>query len=74
MTYAEATENDLANPASSSQQVEMYELPHREGQHMVKGVAVPQKIPTRSSCLPPPNQKYPDDIVNKLLESLKNVT
>ena len=41
---------------------------------MVTGVTVRQEIPTRSSSLPPPNQKYPDDIVYKLLESLKNVT
>ena len=41
---------------------------------MVKGVTVPQEFTTRSSRLPPPNQKYSDDIVNKLLESLKNVT
>ena len=41
---------------------------------MVTGVTVPQEIPTRSSSLPPPNQKYPNDLVNKLLESLKNVT
>ena len=38
------------------------------------GVTVPHETATRSSSLHTPNQKYPDDIVNKLLKSLKNVT
>ena len=71
------TETDEINPVnagSTPQLSEMYELHRHEGQHMVTGVTVPQEIPTRSSSLPPPNQKYPNGIVNKLLESLKNVT
>ena len=70
----ETTETDLTEPGMSFQRPEIYELPQRESQHMVTGVTVPQEIPTRSSSLPPPNQKYSDDVVNKLLESLKNVT
>ena len=41
---------------------------------MVTGVTTTQDIPARSSSLPPPNMRYPDDIVDKLLESLKNAT
>ena len=70
----ETTETDLTDPGSSFQRVELYELPQRESQHMVTGVTVPQKISTNSSSLPPPNQRYSDNIVTKLLESLKNVT
>ena len=70
----ETAETDLTDPELSFQRIEMYELAQRESQHMVTGVTVPQEIPTRSSSLPPPNQKYSDGIVNKLLESLKNVT
>ena len=70
----ETTETDLTEPVTSSQRAEMYELPQGESHHMVTRVAVPQEIPTRSSSLPQPNQKYSDDIVSKLLESLKNVT
>ena len=43
-------------------------------QHMVTGVSPQTEIPPRSSCLPPLNQKYPDHILDKLLESLRNVT
>ena len=41
---------------------------------MVTGVSPQTVIPPRSSSLPPPNQKYPDHIVDKLLELLRNVT
>ena len=41
---------------------------------MVTGVFPQTELPPRSSSLPPPNQKYPDHIVEKLLESLRNVT
>ena len=54
--------------------VEPSDLLPNHGQHMVTGVTTTQDIPTRSSSLPPPNMRYPDDIVDKLLESLKNAT
>ena len=41
---------------------------------MVTGVFPQTEIPPRSSSLPHTNQKYPDHIVDKLLESLRNVT
>ena len=67
-------EPDLTEPGPSSQREDSYELPQGQGQHMVTRVTVPQEIPTRKSSLPFPNQKYSDDIVNKLLESLIDVT
>ena len=54
--------------------IEPSDLLANHSQHMVTGVTTTQDIPTRSSSLPPPNMRYPDDIVDKLLESLKNAT
>ena len=70
----DANENHPESLIPTSRPIEVNELIRGEDQHIVTGVTVPQEIPTRSSSLPPPNQKYPDDIVNKLLGSLKNVT
>ena len=67
-------EPDLTETGPSSQRENIYELPQCQGQHMVTGVSPQTEIPPRSSSLPPPNQKYPDHIVDKLLESLRNVT
>ena len=69
----DADKNRPESLIPTSRPIEVNELIMEEGQNMTR-VTVPQDIPTRSSSLPPPNQKYSDDIVNKLLESLKNVT
>ena len=65
---------DPTEPGPSAQREDIYELTQSQGQHMVTGVSPQTEIPPRSSSLPPPNQKYPDHIVDKLLESLRNVT
>ena len=62
------------NQASTSRPTTLNELHPSQGQHMVTGVFPQTEAPPRSSSLPPPNQKYPDHIVDKLLESLRNVT
>ena len=62
------------NQASTSRPTTLNELHPSQGQHMVTGVLPLTEIPPRSSSLPPPNQTYPDHIVDKLLESLRNVT
>ena len=67
-------ESELTEPGPSSQREDIYELPQGLGQHMVTGVSPQTELPPRSSSLPPPNQKYPDHIVDNLLESLRNVT
>ena len=54
--------------------IELNKFRQDVSQHMVTGVSPQTEIPPRSSSLPPPNQKYPDYIVDKLLESLRNVT
>ena len=54
--------------------IELNEFQQAASQHMVTEVSPQTKIPPRSSSLPPPNQKYPDHIVDKLLESPPNVT
>ena len=45
-------------------------------QHMVTGVSANQQDNShqRSSSLPPPNQRYPDDIFDKLLQSIQTAT
>ena len=45
-------------------------------QHLVTGVSANQQDNShqRSSSLPPPNQMYPDDIIDKLLQSLQAAT
>ena len=53
-TYLEKTASELNGMAQS------------HGHYMVTGVTVPHEPPTRSSRLPRPNQRYPDDIVEKL--------
>ena len=44
--------------------------------NMVTGVSANQQENShqRSSCLPPPNQRYPDDFIDKLLQSLQTAT
>ena len=44
--------------------------------NMVTGVSANQQenIHQRSSSLPPPNQRYPDDVIDKLLQSLQTAT
>ena len=65
---------DIENQASTSRSTVINELPPLEGQHMVTVVFPQTEIPPRLSSLQPPNQKYPHHIVDKLLESLQNVT
>ena len=67
-------DEDAENTDYRYRPVEPSDLLPNHGQHMVTGVTTTQDIPTRSSSLPPPNMRYPDDIVDKLLESLKNAT
>ena len=67
-------EPDLTETGPSSQREDIHELPQCQGQHMVTGVSPQTEMPPRSSSLPPSNQKYPDHIDDKLLESLRNVT
>ena len=67
-------DEDAGNTDYRFRTVEPSDLLPNHGQHMVTGVTTTQDIPTRSSSLPPPNMRYPDDIVDKLLESLKNAT
>ena len=67
-------DEDAGNTDYRFRTVEPSDLLPDHGQHMVTGVTTTQDIPTRSSSLPPPNMRYPDDIVDKLLESLKNAT
>ena len=62
------------NQASTSRPTTLNDLHPSQGQHMVTGVFPQTEAPPRSSTLPPPNQKYPDHIVDKLLESLRSVT
>ena len=62
------------NQASTSRSTTLNELHPSQGQHMVTGVFPQREVPPRSSSLPPPYQKNPDHIMDKLLESLKNVT
>ena len=66
--------DETENQASTSRPSILNELHPSQGQHMVTGVFPQAEVPPRSSSLPPPNQKYPDHIVEKLLESLQNVT
>ena len=66
--------DETENQASTSRPSVLNELHPSQGQHMVTGVFPQAEVPPRSSSLPPPNQKYPDHIVEKLLESLQNVT
>ena len=73
-TNTKVVEPELTEPGPSSQREDIYELPHSLGQHMVTRVSPQTEIPPRSSSLSPPNQKYPDHRVDKLLESLRNVT
>ena len=67
-------DEDAGNTDYRYRSVEPSDLLPNHGQHMVTGVTTTQDIPTRSSSLPPPNMRYPDDIVDKLLESPKNAT
>ena len=67
-------DEDLENTYFGPGTVEPNDLRPNHGQHMVTGVTTTQDIPARSSSLPPPNMRYPDEIVDKLLESLKNAT
>ena len=62
------------NQASTSRPTTLNAFHPSQGQHMVTGVSPQTDLPPRSSSLPPQNQKYPDHIVDKLLESLRNVT
>ena len=71
---AEMDEIDLVNRELTTRLSEMYELPRHESQHMVTGVPAPQEILRDHQACHHPYQKYPDDTVNKLMESLKNVT
>ena len=50
--------------------------PSNEYSNMVTGVSMNQQENNhqRSSSLPPPNQRYPDDIIDKLLQSLETAT
>ena len=73
-TTARVAEPSSTEPGPFSQREDIYELPQNQCQHMVTGVSPQTEIPPRSSSLPPPNQKYPDHIVDKLFESLQNVT
>ena len=41
--------------------IELNEFRQDVSQHTVTGVTATQEIPTRSSSLPPPNLKYPDN-------------
>ena len=65
---------DTENRASTSRLTVFNKLPPLGGQHMVTGVTATQEYPTQSSTLPPSNLKCPDNIVDKLLDSLKNAT
>ena len=70
----EVDQVDAENQASTSTSTVITELPPSDGQHMATGVFSQTEIPPRSSSLPPPNLKYPDHIIDKMLESLPNVT
>ena len=70
----DANENRPESLVPTSRPTEVNEMTRGEGQHLVAGVFPQKEIPPRSSSLPPPNQKFPDHIVDKLLESLRNVT
>ena len=65
---------DTENRDSTSRSTVINELPPLEGQHMVTGVFPRTETSPRSSSLPPRNQNNPDHIVDKLLESFRNVT
>ena len=56
--------------------IELSEFCQDVSQHMVTGVSANQQDNNhqRSSSLPPPNQRYPDDIIYKLLQSLQTAT
>ena len=62
------------NVVLENRPIELNEFQQDVSQHMVTGVSPQPEIPPRSSSLPPPNQNYPDHIVDKLFESLRNVT
>ena len=68
-TYHNPDDEDMGNADYRFRTVEPSDLLPNHGQHMVTGVTTTQDIPTRSSSLPPPNMRYPDDIMDKLLES-----
>ena len=70
----DVNENHPESLIPTSKPIEVNELTRKEGQHMLSGVFTQTEIPPRSSSLPPPNQKYPDHIVDKMLESLRNAT
>ena len=56
--------------------MELNEFRQEVSQHLVTGVSANQQDNShqRSSSLPPPNQRYPDDIIDKLLQSLQSAT
>ena len=62
------------NVISENRPIQLNKFQQDVSQHMVTGVSPQTEIPPRSSSLPPPNQKYLDHIVDKLLEPLRNVT
>ena len=67
---------DVENAVLESTPIELGEFYQDVSQHMVTGVSANQQDNNRqrSSSLPPPNQRYPDEIIDKLLQSLQTAT
>ena len=66
--------NRVVNSRNSADEVEEVDFGRSECSNMVTGVinepTTSNNTQTRSSSLPPPNQRHSDEIIDKLLESL----
>ena len=67
---------NIENVVLESNPTELNTFHQEVSQHMVTGVSANQHDNShqRSSSLPPPNQRYPEDIIDKLLQSLQTAT
>ena len=67
---------NIENAVPEPNPVELNAFHQEVSQHMVTGVSANQHDNShqRSTSLPPPNQRYPDDIIDKLLQSLQTAT